>query len=197
MEKLYTLKEAREILRVCTKTIQRWDKEGKIKCIRTPGNRRLIPESEILRIIGKIDHLKVENAENKSLITETEPKKEETVPKTKIEPKEIKIEETAKIEKPVEPIQEAKESPEKSSKPKEMTRYEMLDALEPPGLAIRAAFGDLLSAAILLKKFTGKDLSARARCPESVVNLFCQRMLSLGYVAEKNGVFELLVEVIR
>ena len=197
MEKLYTLKEAREILRVCTKTIQRWDKEGKIKCIRTPGNRRLIPESEILRIIGKINHLKVENAENKSLITETETKKEETVPKTKIEPKEIKIEETAKIEKPVEPIQEAKESPEKSSKPKEMTRYEMLDALEPPGLAIRAAFGDLLSAAILLKKFTGKDLSARARCPESVVNLFCQRMLSLGYVAEKNGVFELLVEVIR
>jgi excisionase family DNA binding protein len=197
MEKLYTLKEAREILRVCTKTIQRWDKEGKIKCIRTPGNRRLIPESEILRIIGKINHLKVENAENKSLITGTETKKEEAVPKTKIEPKEIKIEEAAKIEKPVEPIQEAKESPEKSSKPKEMTRYEMLDALEPPGLAIRAAFGDLLSAAILLKKFTGKDLSARARCPESVVNLFCQRMLSLGYVAEKNGVFELLVEVIR
>ncbi|MGB9592191.1 MAG: MerR family transcriptional regulator, partial [Candidatus Kryptoniota bacterium] len=43
MERMYTLKEAREILRVCTKTLQRWDKQGKIKCIRTPGNRRLIP----------------------------------------------------------------------------------------------------------------------------------------------------------
>jgi DNA-binding transcriptional MerR regulator len=29
MEKLYTLKEAKKLLGVTTRTIQRWDKEGK------------------------------------------------------------------------------------------------------------------------------------------------------------------------
>jgi len=52
MEKLYTLKEAKKLLGVTTKTIQRWDKEGKIRVVRTIGGRRRIPESEIKRILG-------------------------------------------------------------------------------------------------------------------------------------------------
>jgi len=52
MERLYTLKEAKQMLGVQTKAIQAWDKEGKIRVIRTPGGRRRIPESEILRIQG-------------------------------------------------------------------------------------------------------------------------------------------------
>jgi putative resolvase len=52
MEKLYTLKEAKKLLGVTTKTIQRWDKEGKIRVVRTLGGRRRIPESEIKRILG-------------------------------------------------------------------------------------------------------------------------------------------------
>jgi putative resolvase len=52
MERLYTLKEAKKLLGVQTKTIQRWDKESIIKVIRTPGGRRRIPESEILRLQG-------------------------------------------------------------------------------------------------------------------------------------------------
>ena len=52
MEKLYTLKEAKKLLGVTTKTIQRWDKEGKIRVVRTVGGRRRIPESEIKRILG-------------------------------------------------------------------------------------------------------------------------------------------------
>ncbi|EEB73191.1 IS607 family transposase [Thermococcus sp. AM4] len=51
-EKLYTLKQASEILGVHPKTIQKWDREGKIKVIRTPGGRRRIPESEIKRLLG-------------------------------------------------------------------------------------------------------------------------------------------------
>jgi len=51
MEKLYTLKEAKKLLGVTTKTIQRWDREGKIRVVRTVGGRR-IPESEIKRILG-------------------------------------------------------------------------------------------------------------------------------------------------
>jgi putative resolvase len=52
MEKLYTLKEAKKLLGVTTRTIQRWDKEGKIRVVRTIGGRRRIPESEIKRVLG-------------------------------------------------------------------------------------------------------------------------------------------------
>jgi len=52
MDKLYTLKEAKKLLSITTKTIQRWDKEGKIRVVRTIGGRRRIPESEIKRILG-------------------------------------------------------------------------------------------------------------------------------------------------
>jgi DNA binding domain, excisionase family len=52
MEKLYTLKEAKKLLGVTTRTIQRWDKAGKIRVVRTMGGRRRIPESEIKRILG-------------------------------------------------------------------------------------------------------------------------------------------------
>jgi excisionase family DNA binding protein len=52
MERLYTLKEAKRLLGVTTKTIQRWDKEGKVRVVRTVGGRRRIPESEIKRILG-------------------------------------------------------------------------------------------------------------------------------------------------
>ncbi|MDP7982889.1 MAG: helix-turn-helix domain-containing protein, partial [Conexivisphaerales archaeon] len=46
MERLYTLKEAKRLLGVTTRTIQRWDKDGKIRVVRTVGGRRRIPESE-------------------------------------------------------------------------------------------------------------------------------------------------------
>jgi putative resolvase len=50
-ERLYTLKEAKKLLGVATRTIQRWDGEGRIRVARTIGGRR-IPESEIKRILG-------------------------------------------------------------------------------------------------------------------------------------------------
>jgi excisionase family DNA binding protein len=52
MEKLYALKEVTKLFGVSRLTLQRWDKEGKIKCLRMPSGRRRIPESEILRILG-------------------------------------------------------------------------------------------------------------------------------------------------
>jgi len=52
MEKHYTLSEASEILGVTTKTLRTWDNIGKIITIRTPGNQRRIPESEMLRLTG-------------------------------------------------------------------------------------------------------------------------------------------------
>ncbi|RLI85196.1 MAG: IS607 family transposase [Archaeoglobales archaeon] len=52
MERLYTMKEASKLLGVTVRTIQRWDKEGKIRCVRTVGGKRRVPESEIKRILG-------------------------------------------------------------------------------------------------------------------------------------------------
>ena len=52
MDKLLTMKEAKELLGVSTKTIQNWDKAGTIKVVRTPGGRRRIPLSEVERIRG-------------------------------------------------------------------------------------------------------------------------------------------------
>ncbi len=160
------MKEAREILRVCNKTIQRWDKEGKIRCIRTPGNRRLIPESEILMIIGESKPLSLPKSETKTSVVEGQA--------------------------PAPPAEKPKEAPP----PAELPRHAILDALTPAGLAQRTAFGDLLSAAMLLKSFTLSELAARARCPEALAKTFCERMSACGYLASKNEVFELRVEVV-
>jgi len=59
MEKHYTLTEAARILGVTAKTLRMWDNSGKMITIRTPGNQRRIPESEILRLTGhseKVTH---------------------------------------------------------------------------------------------------------------------------------------------
>jgi excisionase family DNA binding protein len=53
MERHYTPKEASLLLGITVRHIQRLDEEGKIKCIRTTGGRRRIPESEIKRILDE------------------------------------------------------------------------------------------------------------------------------------------------
>ena len=45
------MKEACELLGVHIKTLQRWDRGGRIKCVRTVGEKRRVPESEIKRIL--------------------------------------------------------------------------------------------------------------------------------------------------
>ena len=59
MERLYTMKEASKLLGVHVKTIQKWDREGKIRCVRTVGGRRRVPESEIKRILGMHEERKI------------------------------------------------------------------------------------------------------------------------------------------
>jgi len=46
------MKEASKLLGASVKTIQRRDKEGKIRCARTIGGKRRVPESEIKRTLG-------------------------------------------------------------------------------------------------------------------------------------------------
>ncbi|EQD62402.1 DNA binding domain protein, excisionase family, partial [mine drainage metagenome] len=52
MERLYTLRDACEILQVDPATLRKWDREGKVRCIRLQNNYRRVPESEINRILG-------------------------------------------------------------------------------------------------------------------------------------------------
>ena len=59
IERLYTMKELSKLLGVTARTIQRWDKEGKIRCVRTVGGKRRVPESEIKRILGIQEERKI------------------------------------------------------------------------------------------------------------------------------------------
>ena len=52
LERHYTMKEASRILGVSVRRLQIWDKQGRIRCVRTPGGRRRISESELKRILG-------------------------------------------------------------------------------------------------------------------------------------------------
>jgi len=52
MERTYSPREAGLLLGVTTHTIQVWDRQGKIQCIRLPSGRRRIPESEIKRLLN-------------------------------------------------------------------------------------------------------------------------------------------------
>ena len=58
----YSISQAAFLLGVCTTTIRRWDKQGLIRCVRTPGNHRRIHREEIARIIaGKKRRYKKKN----------------------------------------------------------------------------------------------------------------------------------------
>jgi len=50
--KIYTAKEVAELLRKNIKTIQRWDREGKLVAKRTPSNRRFYTQDQINKYLG-------------------------------------------------------------------------------------------------------------------------------------------------
>ena len=52
MGKLYTIRDACKILQLNPNTLRKWDREGKIRCIRLLNNFRRVPESEINRILA-------------------------------------------------------------------------------------------------------------------------------------------------
>lgn len=52
MEKNYSPREAAAILGVAVHTIQVWDREGKLHCVRLPSGRRRVPQSEVKRLLN-------------------------------------------------------------------------------------------------------------------------------------------------
>lgn len=105
----------------------------------------------------------------------------------KIPPKD-KMQPSEKVKTEIKPD---KVSPEKG----EVPRHVILDELAPVGLLQRTAFGDLLSAAIVLKSFALEELAARARCPETIAKVFCERMCDRGYLASRDEGYEMRVRV--
>ena len=52
MEKTYNVSEAAEKIGVSVKTLQRWDRDGKLVANRTPSNRRFYTESQMMEVLN-------------------------------------------------------------------------------------------------------------------------------------------------
>ena len=50
MGKIYTIREACDILQIDATTLRRWDREGKIHCIRLSNNFRRVPEGKYRKV---------------------------------------------------------------------------------------------------------------------------------------------------
>lgn len=56
MEKTYNVGEVAEKIGVSVKTLQRWDRDGKLVAKRTPSNRRFYTESQLREILNMEDN---------------------------------------------------------------------------------------------------------------------------------------------
>ncbi len=52
MEDAYRIGEAAEVLGVRVETLRRWERDGKLKTRRTVGGQRLVPASEVARLLA-------------------------------------------------------------------------------------------------------------------------------------------------
>jgi putative resolvase len=59
-KEFYTVMEACAILGIHPQTLRRAEKAGKLLCVRTPGGRRRIPASEIVRLATPTQPSKIE-----------------------------------------------------------------------------------------------------------------------------------------
>lgn len=53
MDRFFTLNEAARLLGISPSTIRLWERKGRIRCARTAGGQRRVPESEIRRLRGE------------------------------------------------------------------------------------------------------------------------------------------------
>jgi molybdopterin-binding protein len=53
MEDTYRIGQAAAVLGVRTETLRRWERNGTLKTIRTPGGQRLVPVSEVTRLLSE------------------------------------------------------------------------------------------------------------------------------------------------
>jgi molybdopterin-binding protein len=53
MSDAYRIGEAAEMLGVRVETLRRWERDGKLKTTRTSGRQRLVPATEVARLLGE------------------------------------------------------------------------------------------------------------------------------------------------
>jgi molybdopterin-binding protein len=53
MADAYRIGEAAEMLGVRVETLRRWERDGKLKTTRTSGRQRLVPATEVARLLGE------------------------------------------------------------------------------------------------------------------------------------------------
>ena len=51
-EKLYNMRSASDILGITTQTLRKWSNNGLVRAVRMPNNYRMIPESEVVRLLN-------------------------------------------------------------------------------------------------------------------------------------------------
>ena len=51
-EKLYNMGKASDILGITTQTLRKWSNNGLIRAVRMPNNYRMIPETEVVRLLN-------------------------------------------------------------------------------------------------------------------------------------------------
>ncbi|MEW6060192.1 MAG: helix-turn-helix transcriptional regulator [Actinomycetota bacterium] len=53
MEESYRIGQAAAVLGVRVETLRRWERSGKLETTRTPGGQRLVPASEVARLLSE------------------------------------------------------------------------------------------------------------------------------------------------
>ena len=169
-EKILGMKEAANLLGVSVRTLQRRHQAGELRCVLTPGGRRRVPESEILKL-QQIMGLIAPPGEALGRVP-ARPEKAAEITKTK----------PAFITPP--------------RPPKELLVQEAIDHLSPATLIERVNYRDLLAAAARFGSFTHEQLSREAKCSTQLASAFCEKLTSSALAIKEGENYRLIVKVI-
>lgn len=225
-EKLYRIGEASSLLGVHPNTIRRWEKEGKIKIVRVGRGHRRIPESEILRLMREEPQISAEKdyesalrsfldfvfkycKDDRELLTKAILIRDGHKCRVCGSSENLSVREKSPEAGPTEEnliticgkcagFGEIKDKKEPfAEKIEKITKQKILNELAPSSLAQRVAFGEILSASLVLRRFSLKELVIQSKSPEPVAKAFCERMEALGYLRKEGDLYEVAVEVVE
>lgn len=80
--------------------------------------------------------------------------------------------------------------------PPRMHVHEVMNKVGPETMALRKAYGSLLSLAAKLRNFTPAQLITEFNCPTQVASGFCERLVSQGLASREGEEYVLKIEVV-
>lgn len=188
-EKTVGMKEAAKLLGCSVRTLQRRHRAGGLKCVFTPGGRRRIPESEVIRLqymMGlKPPSEKPKVPEREMISTGT---------------KDIGVspEMLSKISADEGGLEKEKLKPFVVTHPAQegLLVQKAVDRLRPATLVERMNYRDLLAVAARLGTFSHSQLAQQIKCSPNFATAFCERLVVMGLGTKEGGNYRLLVKVI-